>query len=151
MSNSIDLNLEGTHSRESLSFHWVARFADFSAIYQFDKEIEHKFQEVINRLNELERFSLYNENTRQIFTVDLEKGLIISNNNLKIDEIVNEIEKKNIRLIFFRRHKIDLSEQLKELTHNIEYHLGFQYNDKLGNNKKTILIIDSEGNWVLGA
>jgi len=38
----------------------------------------------------------------------------------------------------------------KEVEHITKYHLGFQYNDKNGNNQKIILQIDENGNWVLG-
>ena len=145
MSNSIDKNLEGNNSMSSLSFHWLAEF-DHDGILQFDQEVEHGFQEVLDRIKDLKFFHLYNRVHR--FIVDLEKGLI------KYNDIAtpNEIEAKyNIRLIYFRRHRIQLNESdLKEQAHTIEYHLGFQYNDKLGNNRQTVLIIDNQGNWVLG-
>jgi uncharacterized FlaG/YvyC family protein len=52
-------------------------------------------------------------------------------------------------LIFFRRHRIEISEiDLKEKSHIIEYHLGFQYN-KDEKNRQIVLIIDNEGNFVI--
>jgi hypothetical protein len=84
-----------------------------------------------------------------MFTVDLINGRM-GFNYLPLPYL-EATEKENIRLIFFRRHQVKISERdLKELSHTIEYHLGFQYNDKLGNNRQITLIIDEEGNWVLG-
>jgi hypothetical protein len=146
MSNSIDLNLGDNNSMKSLSFYWMAEFNN-GVIFQFDETGEHRFKEVLNRINELEFFHLYHKEKNIRFIVDLKKGFIKYNNFLEL----NEIEKKeNIRLIYFRRHKVEISEKNIEKSHSIEYHIGFQYNDKLGNNRQIVLIIDSEGNWSLG-
>jgi len=150
MSNSIDINLEGTHSRESLLFHWYAKFSDGTNLEQFNFETgkEIRFQEVKDNFDKLEYFILYNK--EKVFTVDLLNGFIYFNKELK--EKQEQLEKKeNIRLIFFRRHKVEIGTvDLKEKKHEIIYHLGYQYLDKNGYNNKIILQIDSEGNWVLG-
>ena len=148
MSNTIDLNVGDNNSMKSLSFFWMAEFNN-GVIFQFEDGKEHRFQEVLDRINELEYFHLYHKDgmTNINFIVDLKKGFIKTLDSKEPTEIS---EKKNIRLIFFRRHKVEISENCIEKSHTIEYHLGFQYNDKLGNNRQIVLIIDNEGNWVLG-
>jgi len=147
MSNSIDINLGDNNSMKSLSFYWMAEFSN-GVIFQFKDGKEHKFQEVLDRINELEFFHLYHKDgiTNINFIVDLKKGFI---KTLDSKEPTEVSEKKNIRLIYFRRHKVTLTESGKEQSHIIEYHLGLQWNNKLGNNQKIILIIDEQGNWIL--
>lgn len=147
MSNTIDQNLSsGNNSMNSLQFYWMAEF-NKDIILQFENGIEHRFQEVRDRINELEYFHLYHKEKKLKFIVDLKKGFIKFNDC----EEPEEIEKKeNIRLIFFRRHITAIGEQdLKEKSHSIFYFLGLQWNDKLGNNQKILLQIDSNGNFIL--
>lgn len=149
MSNSIDINLNsGNNPMNSLSFWWMAEFNN-GVIMQFENGIEHKFKEVQERINELEFFHLYHKDGLSYinFIVDLKKGLIKTLDSKEPKEVE---EKKNIRLIFFRRHTVELTEKIIEKSHSIEYHLGFQYNDKFGNNRQIVLIIDNEGNWIIG-
>jgi uncharacterized FlaG/YvyC family protein len=148
MDNTMNINLNsGNNSMDSLSFYWMAEFNN-GVLFQFENGIEHKFQEVLDRINDLEYFHLYHRDgmTNINFIVDLKRGLI---KTLDAQEPIKVEEKKNIRLIFFRRHKVEITEKMMEKSHTIEYHLGFQYNDKLGNNRQIILIIDEEGNWIL--
>ena len=142
-------NLEVQNSIHDLSFLWTAIFKDDSYISQLENGIEHKFQEVKDKFNELKYFSIINKYTNQYFTVDLEKGLIYNNGISYSEEDLKE-EKKNIRLIHFRRHRKEIGENLKEQSHRIWYFLGFQYNDNLGNNRQIVLQIDENGNWVIG-
>jgi hypothetical protein len=124
----------------------MATFRDGSKIHQFDLDgTENKFQLVIDRFNDLKYFDLTN-NLDKTFTVDINCGLIFFNN---FQSIENKEIKKNCRLIHFRRHQVEMNENCIEKSHIIEYHLGFQYNDKLGNNRQIVLQIDSEGNWIL--
>jgi len=144
----MDINMGDNNSMESLTFSWIAFFNDGKIIKQYEEGIEHRFQEVKDNLINLIRFSLVNKNFSICFTVELKNGFILYNNYRGIN--LEEIEyKENIRLIFFRRHQIEIGENLKQKNHTITYHLGFQYLDKLGNNKKIILQIDEEGNWIL--
>jgi hypothetical protein len=140
-----DLNI----NNKPLSFFWKARFKDNSELNQFENNgIENRFQLVKDKFTELSYFYLISKDLSQCFTVDLLHGLIFYNNHQKID--YNPLEKKeNIRLIYFRRNKVTMTESGKEVEHIIKYHLGFQYNDKLGNNQKIILQIDENGNWIL--
>jgi hypothetical protein len=82
-------------------------------------------------MQDLKYFCLYDKENMfyNRFTVDLEKGCIYYNNGYLIANN-EESEKRNIRLIFFRRHRVELTEHLKENKHIIHYYLGFQYNDK---------------------
>jgi hypothetical protein len=150
MSNSIDLNLGGDNSISNLTFHWIAIFKDGSKIEQFENGKENLFLQVKSRFDDLVYFNL-TDRKGHLFTVDLIKGLIGYNDLLLAyrDEYLHD--KKNIRLIYFRRHKIEFGEaDLKEKFHSITYHLGYQYIDKLGNNRQIVLKIDSEGTWILG-
>lgn len=147
MPNTIDINLGGDNSISNLSFYWIAEFED-DCIYQFENGIEHRFQEVKNKINNLKYFTLQHKEKNLNFTVDLTLGIITFNKNYQAVELKEE--KQNIRLIFFRRHRIEMTENLIKKSHTIEYHLGLQYNDKNGNNQKIILQIDEQGNWILG-
>jgi hypothetical protein len=150
MDNPISINFGGDNSISNLSFIWTAKFKNSDDICQFNFEtgIENRFQLVKDNFDNLEYFILWNK--EQTFTVDLLNGLIYFNKELmnKIDSID---KKENCRLIYFRRHRKEIGEiDLKEKSHTITYHLGFQYNDKNGNNRQIVLIIDKNGNWILG-
>lgn len=149
MNTIINQNLGGDNSMNpSLSFFWIALFKDNSKIEQYHDNIEIRFKEVQDKINELSYFNLTDRNGH-FFTVDLINGRI-GCNYLPLPYLEATTEKQNIRLIFFRRHRVEMTENCIEKSHIIEYHLGFQYNDKLGNNHKIILIIDEKGNWILG-
>jgi hypothetical protein len=147
MSNTIGQNLGGNNSMKPLSFIWIALFKDNSKIEQFENDIEHKFQEIKDKFNELAYFNL-TDKKGHMFTVDLINGKI-GYNYLPLPYL-EKSEKENCRLIFFRRHRVEITEKMMEKSHTIEYHLGFQYNDKLGNNRQITLQIDENGGWILG-
>ena len=147
MDNSMDIKINsGNNPIDSLSFLWISEFEE-DCIFQIENGIEHRFQEVKDRFNELKYFTLQHKEKEISFTVDLINGLIIYN-NYKNTEIVEK--KENVRLIYFRRNKITMTESGDQQSHQIWYFLGFQYLDKLGNNQKIILRIDSEGSFVIG-
>jgi hypothetical protein len=150
MDNSISIDLNsGNNPMDSLTFYWMAEFSN-GVIFQFEDGREHKFQEVLDRINELEFFHLYHkdEMLEKNFIIDLKRGLIKTLDSQE-PELIEP--KENIRLIYFRRVKMQIGEHdLKEKSRTINYHLGFQYNDKLGNNRRIVLIIDEQGNWILG-
>lgn len=150
MSNSIDINLErGNNSMNSLSFHWSAIFKDGTIINQFNENgTENMFQLVKDKFNELSYFNLTNKKGK-LFTVDL-KNAFIGYNYLAFPYAKRKEKKENIRLIFFRRHRVEITENLIEKSHIITYYLGYQYLDKLGNNRKIILEIESDGTFILG-
>ena len=146
MENSISKNLEKSNAIDSLKYLWIAEFKDQSYIMQYENQVERKFQEVKDRFDELKYFCLYDRNyILNRFTVDLEKGVIYYNEGARIESSQND-KKQDIRLIFFRRHTVELNESLTEKSHKICYYLGLQYK-KNGNNHKVILCIDKDGNW----
>jgi len=150
MDNSMSINLEqGNNSMNpSLSFSWIAIFNDGTKINQYEENgIENKFQLVKDRFNELGYFNLTNKEGK-LFTVDLINGLI-GYNYLALPYIEVKEKKENVRLIFFRRHRVTLNQEGKEIEHILNYHLGFQYNDKNGYNQKIVLKIDEEGNFII--
>jgi L-ribulose-5-phosphate 3-epimerase UlaE len=148
MPNSIDINLSsGNNSMKPLSFTWIALFKDNAKIEQYGNNIEHKFQEVQEKISELAYFNL-TDKKGHFFTVDLINGRI-GYNYLPLPYL-EKTDKQNIRLIFFRRHKVEMTEKMIEKSHTIDYHLGYQYLDKNGYNQKIIIIIDKNGSWSLG-
>jgi hypothetical protein len=150
MDNTMNIKLgsENNHM-DSLSFHWNAIFKDSIHIFQFDKDgTEHKFKEVQDKFNDLVYFNLTNNNGK-MFSINLTNGLI-GYNRLEFPYIETEAKKENIRLIFFRRHRVEIgTEDLKENKHEIIYFLGFQYNTEDNKNHKILLQIDSEGNFIV--
>jgi len=134
---------------QDLSFHWFAEF-ESSYLKQYDNGIENKFQEVINHASELKYFLIRHTDKDLSITVDLKNGLLfINKHQANVDELI-KTEKSNIRLIYFRRHKVDLNAQMQEIGRNIIYFIGFQYTDKDGHNHKILLQLDNEGNIVVG-
>jgi hypothetical protein len=150
MDNTMDINLGDNNSMKSLSFFWKARFKDNSELNQFENNgIENRFQLVKDKFTELSYFYLISKDLSQCFTVDLLHGLIFYNNHQKID--YNPLEKKeNIRLIYFRRNKVTLTESGKKIEHTITYFLGLQYNLENNENRKILLQIDEQGNFLIG-
>lgn len=148
MSNTIDLGLESINSMDALSFHWVAIFDD-GCIFQFEDGKENKFQKVLDRITALKWFTLKHKTTGLAFTVDLVRGVILFGHG---QNVATEFDKtkSNIRLIYFRRNKVELGEKGEKLSHTIIYFLGYQYSDNVGNNHKVIMQIDKDGNWILG-
>jgi hypothetical protein len=142
----MDITLGGNNPMKPLSFFWIALFKDNTKIEQYENGIEHKFKEVQEKMQELVYFNL-TDRKGHFFTVDLINGRI-GYNYLPLPYL-ESTEKENIRLIFFRRHKVEMTELGKETEHTITYHLGFQYNTKDGNNRQIVLQIDSEGNFII--
>lgn len=151
MDNSMFLqHNRDNNSMESLSFYWEAHLNDDRIIKQFDcNGKEYRFQEVKDNFEKLTYFILYHKDKDLAFIVDLKHGVILSEWQDTIDEDVTREEKKNIRLIFFRRHRVSLTLRGEE-THQIRYFLGFQYLDRDNKNQRIIMQIDSEGNLVIG-
>jgi hypothetical protein len=150
-SNTIEFNNKRDNNpMSSLSFHWKAIFSDDSSTEQFNEDgTENKFQLVKDRFNDLVYFNLTNKKGI-LFTVDLLHGVIGYNDLILSYRDFSNLEKKeNIRLIFFRRHRVEMTENLIEKYHTITYHLGYQYLDKLGNNRQIILQIENEGNFII--
>lgn len=130
-----------------LTFEWIAIFKDGSKLQQYDNDKENLFKEVQQRFKDLVYFNL-TDKKGHLFTVDLINGRI--GYNYLILPYMEVEYKNNPRLVYFRRHKIEISTQdLKEVSHIITYNLGFQWNNNLGKNQKIILKIDEQGNFII--
>ena len=150
MDNIISIECAGeNNSIISPYFSWSAYFSDNTEILQFNEDnTENKFELVKEKFAILTEFFLYNKELSKIFKVDLKNGIINFNKNFT--SFAEQIEeKKNIRLIFFRRTRKVLNNSLQELSKDIHYFLGFQYNDKNNNNRQYILEIDELGNFIV--
>ena len=146
MSNPID-SLEQNNSISSLVFHWIAIFSDGNVIAQFNSDkSENKFELVKNNFDTLRYFNLINNNGT-MFSVDLISGHIGYNDI--IFPYRNLEKKESVRLIFFRRHKIEMNENFIEKSHQTIYHLGLQWN-KNKINYKIILEINEDGSFIIG-
>jgi len=132
-----------------LNLIWTARFRDNTILSQFEGDKENKFKEVQDRFRELYHFSIHHINKPLTIGVDLIRGLIFLNQAQIADNDLIKT-KDNIRLIFFRRHKVQLANNFVEKNHSITYFIGYQYTDKTGRNKKVIVQADQEGNIVIG-
>ena len=152
MSNTIDIDLGNKDNNMDLfSFHWMALFKDGSYIKQFENNIEHLFQEVKDRFDELQFFYLYNKNNfKEKFIIDLENGFIYKNIIIQDFKENKDNKKYNIRPIYKRihRHKITIGKITTD-KEEIHYLLGFQYNDENNQNYKILFQIDSGGNFIV--
>ena len=138
-------NLEIQNSVSNLSFLWIAEFSD-DCIFQIENGIEHRFQEVKDRFHELKYFTLQHKEKEISFTVDLVNGLIIYNNYKNI-EVVEK--KENVRLIYFRRNRITMTESGNQQSHTVIYHLGFQWTSINNENRNIILQINQNGDFII--
>lgn len=131
-----------------LKFTWVAEFSDNSTISQFTPEgQEVLFQEVRDRFSDLTSFTLNHTEKSIAVRVDLTQGIVYVND---VQQPLDESENKNnIRLIFFRRHRVDMSMNGQEMNHGIFYFIGFQYLDDQNNNVQKFIQLDQEGNILL--
>ena len=135
----------GNNPIDSLSFLWIAEFEE-DCIFQIENGVEHRFAEVKDRFNELKYFTLQHKEKEISFTVDLINGLIIYN-NYKNTEIVEK--KDNVRLIYFRRNKITMTESGDQQSHTIVYHLGYQWQKSNNENRQIILQINQTGDFII--
>ena len=133
----------------TLNFTWIAIFKDESIVEQFQDNQEIKFQIVKDKFNDLDLFVLKHKTKPLQVVVNLRRGLIFWNDVQKVsDDLLKE--KNNIRLIFFRRHVVDLGSTGKELAHKLMYFIGYQYTDNTGRNKKVVIQLDQNGNMIIG-
>ena len=154
MSNTILNNNLGIddNSISPIRFFWSAKFLDGSVIRQIDKNNkEHLFKEVKDRFDDLGYFSLINKDKSKTFTVDLINGVIFYQNHQTIAEEFLKEKKNNVRLIFFRRHKVEINEKGKEQSHTITYHLGVQWVTINNENRNLILQINGTGDFIINA
>ena len=132
-----------------LKLHWKVQFNDGTELKQFNNNKENLFQDVLDRLNDITLFTLYHTERPFYVSVDTRKGLILVNNSCQ-DYYGNNNDKKNIRLIFFRRHRISISGRLKSKKEQLFYFIGYQYTTSSNKNKQVFLQINQEGHIAIG-
>lgn len=132
---------------------WVARFKDNSWLEQYDKDgTEHKFQEVLDRQDELVNFALCNRLNKVGYIVDLTNGCISCTREGDYmipprEDMLPKTEYK-YRLIYFREIERTFGSNLKEIGQpKVLFFLGYQYTDEDGKSHKFMMRIDSEGRW----
>jgi hypothetical protein len=141
-----------------LDLTWTAEFRDLTSINQFDDEeqkIEHSFKEVLDKKDNLVRFSLQNRHTKLIYVLNLETGIfgitspVIKNILLDTDEdMKNDTER--YRLIYFRRVTRTFGLDLTEIGNaNIVYFLGYQFTDEHNKNHKRLMKIHNDGRFII--
>jgi len=139
---------------------WAAEFKNRDVIHQYDNDdqtkTEHLFREVLDRRDDLKRFSLLNIRTNAVYTVDLINGRlrIWSPTNKKAvvyspPEIeVQGSKKYTYRLIYFRRVTQTMTWAGKNIgvgePSSILYFLGFQYTNEKGENVKKMIQINKD-------
>lgn len=142
---------KGGNTMSNLKLHWAAKFNSHPDIKQFDENgKEHALREVLDIQDDLKSFTLFHTIKNLQITLDIKTGLIYINNiQIPEPELLCR-ESRKFRLIYFRRNKITLNNNLSELNRTTTYFLGYQYNDMQGNNHKKLIQIDNEGNITIG-
>jgi hypothetical protein len=133
---------------------WLARFKDGTTIQQYTADTEIRFQEVLDKQEQLEKFILYNRNFDISYVVDLGNGTIsMTRNELGLLEPRADMLRKDsyeYRLIYFREVTKTFTSNLQQIgTDTTLYFLGFQYLDENGKNHKRIYKISSDGRTVI--
>lgn len=98
-------------------------------------EGKNAFYDVLQRLDEVRAFGLYNQETGEEYLVDLHDGHFEVNN---VPFFLHNEVLTNLRLVFFKRNTINFT------THEVYpvlYNFGFQANDEAGNNVKKIMTV----------
>ena len=133
---------------------WFAFMSNGDVIRQFEdaeQKVEHRFQEVLDRSNELTAFCLVNIHSDRVYAVDLERGSIqiyTEKPRHKAEQEVLGAVGPKYRLINFRRIERDMTWNggpLKEKgACRIQYFLGYQYTEADGRNFKKLIQISKE-------
>jgi hypothetical protein len=132
----------------NLSFYWIAIFKDGTRINQFNEDgSENMFQLIKDRFDELGYFNLTNMKGK-LFTVSLLNGLI-GYNDLVLPYREAKERKDSIRLVYFRRHRVEMTDNGIKKSHTIEYHLGLQWVNSNNENRNIILQIDENGDFII--
>lgn len=132
----------------TLSFAWRAVLKDGSVIKQFEGEQENPFKLIQDNASKLRYFYLENTGKGIVFCVDMIDGVF--SNGITATYPVEILKKDNLRLIYFRRNRKEFDSGMKELSHTTWYFLGYQYQDKDGQNHQFQVCIDSDGNFMVG-
>jgi len=93
------------------------------------------FYDVLQRLNEVRAFALYNQETGEEWLTDLEDGHFEHNQS---PFFIHDEELTNKRLIFFKRNSFNA---LNGQPLSVTYHLGFQSNKMDGSNVQKVIML----------
>lgn len=134
---------------QNLKYRWTAVLKDGNKIEQYPSgNTETLFREVLDNAANLKEFYIQHISMPLRVTVDLVEGILFVND--MIQNIDSNITKKyNIRLIYFRRHTVKLTEGL-DSDHSIKYFIGYQYTGEKSENHKILVQLDGLGNLVVG-
>lgn len=134
-----------------LKIHWLAQFSDGSQLKQFDNDKENLFRAVLDRQNDLVKFILFHTEKSLCLTLDLKLGVIYINNvQMPQPELLSNTDDRNRkRLIYFRKVIKEITQTGKTLNTTVLYFLGYQWNDKSGNNRKRLIQISENGDLVI--
>ena len=149
---------------EKYQYIWRASFKDGSVLNQFNSEErvdlnENKYQQVLDRQQDLKTLSIIHVDTKLTFIIDLEHGLI-SLTHLDVPPIeLNEDEQHkkeyDYRPIFFRKRSVDINldlsieENNKQKIKILWYTFGFQYLDENNKNHKRLVKLFNDGRFVI--
>ena len=138
---------------------WHAEFKDESILNQFedfDQKQENSFKIVLEKKEDLKKFSLTNIHTNLSYVVNLETGIfgiispLLNNELLELDEDMKNDTTYKYRLIYFRRVSRTFGADFKEIGDaHIIYFLGYQYTDEQNKNHKRLMKIHSDGRFII--
>jgi len=139
---------------EKLPIVWHAQLKDKTMIHQYEGDKENLFQLVLDRLDDLQYFSLEHTETGRFYVVDLTRGVIFYSH--KGDpllqpraDMLRKLEYK-YRLIYFREVERHFNNSMQEIgVATRKYFVGFQYTDENDKNHKRIMKIDVNGTFVI--
>ena len=124
-----------------MKYLFVALFNDGSTIEQTQEdksqhtEGKNAFYDVLQRLNDLRAFALYNQETQDEYLVDLQDGRFEING---ASFILHEEPVSNLRLVYFKRNRISM---MTGEHYDPLFFIGFQGNNALGQNvQRTITV-----------
>jgi len=93
------------------------------------------FYDVLQRLNEVRAFALYNQETGEEWLTDLKDGHFEHNQS---PFFIHDEELINKRLVFFKRNSFNA---LNGQPLSVTYHLGFQSNKMDGSNVQKVIML----------
>lgn len=140
---------------------WYAHFNDGSYLCQYKPDGEEvKFQEVLDKKDDLAYFELRHKNHPVGYIVDLKNGCLYYGQRVlgdpsKYDVIEprqDMLRESNYqyRLIYFREVERTFGTTLTEIgTPKIVYFIGFQYTDENGKNHKRMMRIHPDGKFCI--
>lgn len=107
----------------------------FTAIYNDGTQLEQTQKDISKTVEGGSAYTDVDHSKLDVFVLKGEGHVFAVNPNTGIFQVDNAIfgtyDKPvvNRRLIFFRRHRHNFNEQREQLSHEVEYHLGWQGNE----------------------